>query len=317
MTVNDGEILRIVKALGGLQEKLRKGLAERETSAVFNCEEAITPSGISRPCVLQGGTSVEKAAVLFTHSNGDSLPPAATERNTHLTGHPYNAVSVSVIVHPRNPHVPTAHMNLRFFMVQVNPVHWHFGGGFDLTPHIPYLEDAVEWHERAREACGSVSRYLVLKRNCDDYFRIRHRDEQRGIGGIFFDDLSDEPLDHSLQFALGVGETFLRAYLDIFDRRVKTKWTADEEEWMLIRRGRYAEFNLFIDRGTRYGLESGRSVESVLASLPPRAQWQFKHAPKPGSVQDRLLRDFLVPRDWLQLEPNDSKAIKSDVPEPS
>ena len=308
MTVNNGEIVQVVNAFERLQDEIRTGLEARETDTEFNCDEVITSTGTSRPYVLQGGTQLEKAAVMFSHSNGEALPPAATERNLHLVGRQYDAVSISVIVHPRNPHVPTAHMNLRFFAVRNDSVHWHFGGGFDLTPHIPYLEDAVDWHRNARDACGSDSRYLELKRNCDDYFQLRHRGEQRGIGGIFFDDLCDEPFDTTLQFALGVGETFLRAYIEIFDRRVIRQWTSDEEEWMLIRRGRYAEFNLAIDRGTRYGLESGRSSESVLASLPPRAQWAYKNEPRPGTVQEQLLHEFLVPRDWLELNLDDPNA---------
>ncbi len=256
--------------------------------------------GLSRPRVLSDGKHIEKAAVQFTHSLGQSLPPAATERNPALEGSPFQATSISVIVHPRNPHVPTTHMNLRFFLIEAEVPVWYFGGGFDLTPYYPYREDVVQWHQNARSACGSDERYRNLKTQCDDYFFLPHRGESRGVGGLFFDDWTEEGFESSYTFISGIGDAFLLGYKPIFLRRMNTNWNDDEEHWMLLRRGRYAEFNLAIDRGTRYGMQSGRRIESVLASLPPRAVWMYDHQPEPGSREAELILDYLQPRDWLE-----------------
>ena len=278
----------------------------------FSGEDLATPGGgLSRPRVLQDGAAIEKAAVLFTHSIGAALPAAATERNPHLAGQPFQAVALSLIVHPRNPYVPTAHMNLRFFLVAATlprplPAHppaapaWHFGGGFDLTPHYPFEEDVVHWHRVASDACQAHGDFHAeLKRNCDDYFFLKHHGEARGVGGIFFDDWTRGGFNASFAFVDGVGSAFLRGYAPIFARRAAMPWGEREEAFMLLRRGRYAEFNLAIDRGTRYGLQSGRRVESVLASLPPRAQWRYGWRPAPGSPEAELTERFLPPRDWL------------------
>ena len=256
--------------------------------------------GLSRPRVLSGGKHIEKAAVQFTHSLGQSLPPAATERNPSLEGLPFQATAISVIVHPRNPHVPTTHMNLRFFLIEAEVPVWYFGGGFDLTPYYPYREDVVQWHQNARSACGSDERYRNLKTQCDDYFFLPHRGESRGVGGLFFDDWNEGGFESSYLFVSGVGDAFLLGYKPIFLRRMNTNWSEEEEHWMLLRRGRYAEFNLAIDRGTRYGMQSGRRIESVLASLPPRAVWMYDHQPEPGSREAELILDYLQPRDWLE-----------------
>ena len=250
--------------------------------------------------MLQDGANIEKAAVLFTHAIGDSLPAAATERNPHLAGSPFQATALSLIVHPRNPYVPTAHMNLRFFLVGTK--NWHFGGGFDLTPFYPFTEDVVHWHRTAYEACrrhGDI--YARLKSDCDAYFYLPHRNEARGVGGIFFDDWTEGGFDASLAFVESVGKHFLPAYAPIFERRAKVPWGEREEDFMLFRRGRYAEFNLVVDRGTRYGLQSGRNVESVLASLPPRARWAYGYRPPPNSPEAALTDHFLTPRDWLEV----------------
>ena len=256
--------------------------------------------GLARPRVLDNGKHIEKAAVQFTHSLGQSLPPAATERNPGLEGLPFQATAISIIVHPRNPHVPTTHMNLRFFLIEAEEPVWHFGGGFDLTPYYPYREDVVQWHRNARSACGSDERYRKLKTQCDDYFFLPHRGEWRGVGGLFFDDWTHEGFESSYAFVSGIGDAFLLGYEPIFLRRMHTSWNDDEEQWMLLRRGRYAEFNLAIDRGTRYGMQSGRRIESVLASLPPRAVWKYDHQPEPGSREAELILEYLQPRDWLE-----------------
>ena len=283
-----------------LQEKIVEVLERLDGSGRFAGVEVARPSGaVSRPKVLTAGDNIEKAAVQFTVSAGEALPPAATERNPRLAGQPFEATAVSVIVHPWNPHVPTTHLNIRFFIVGTSPPTWYFGGGFDLTPHFPYLDDAVSWHQAALDACGSVERYQKMKAQCDEYFSLPHRGETRGIGGIFFDDWNSGGFDECLEFANRIGDTFIDAYESIFRRRVDTKWSDEDEEWMLIRRGRYAEFNLAIDRGTKYGLQSGRRIESVLASLPPRVKWVYDHEPPKSSPQRRLLDEFLQPRDWL------------------
>lgn len=284
-----------------LQDDIEAKFADLDGSAAFAGQDTALPGGgLSRPRVLQDGAHIEKAAVLFTHAIGDSLPAAATDRNPHLAGQPFQATAISLIVHPRNPYVPTAHLNLRFFLVETKHLHWHFGGGFDLTPFYPFTEDVVHWHRTAYGAClphGDV--YARLKANCDTYFHLPHRNEARGVGGVFFDDWSEGGFDASLALVSSVGKHFLPAYCPIFERRAGTPWGEREENFMLFRRGRYAEFNLAVDRGTRYGLQSGRNVESVLASLPPRARWIYDYEPPPNSPEAALSNRFLPPRDWL------------------
>ena len=233
----------------------------------------------------------------FTHSIGQSLPPAATERNPQLAGHGFQATAISLIVHPSNPYVPTTHMNLRFFLVDADEPVWYFGGGFDLTPYYGFREDCVHWHTQAREAAGD--HYAPLKKACDEYFYLPHRDECRGIGGLFFDDWTEGGFAESFAFVQSLGDHFLPAYQPIFERRMHTSFSERERDWQLYRRGRYAEFNLAIDRGTKYGLQSGRRVESVLASLPPKVVWKYNYAPEPDSPEAALLTDFIVPQDWL------------------
>jgi coproporphyrinogen III oxidase len=281
-----------------LQDRIVSTLEALDGKTRFRREEIPGPQGaLSRPRVLEGGPRVEKAAVQFTHSLGDSLPPAATERNPHLAGQGFQATAISLIVHPRNPYVPTTHANLRFFIVEAEEPIWYFGGGFDLTPYYGFEEDAVRWHEQARAAAGE--HYAALKQACDEYFYLPHRCECRGIGGLFFDDWTHGGFDASFAFCRSIGDHFLPAYQPIFERRVETPYGERERDWQLYRRGRYAEFNLAIDRGTKYGLQSGRRVESVLASLPPLAAWKYDYRPEPGSEEARLYSDFLPPRDWL------------------
>jgi coproporphyrinogen III oxidase len=285
-----------------LQDRIVSALERLDGSSSFRREEIPGPNGtLARPRVLENGARIEKAAVQFTHSLGDSLPPAATERNPHLAGHGFQATAISLIVHPRNPYVPTTHANLRFFIVEAAEPVWYFGGGFDLTPYYGFEEDAVHWHEQARAAAGE--HYPALKRACDEYFHLPHRHECRGIGGLFFDDWTEGGFEASFAFARAVGDHFLPAYQPIFERRMDTPYGDRERDWQLYRRGRYAEFNLAIDRGTRYGLQSGRRVESVLASLPPLTAWKYDYHPEPGSEEARLYSDFLPPRDWLAASP--------------
>lgn len=301
-----------------LQNRLVEALEAIDGKNSFSDEQFNTDQGgLARPRVLTDGPVIEKAAVQFTHSIGTSLPAAATERHPELANMPFEALAVSTIVHPKNPYVPTSHMNLRYFLVhqdgsqnggndsQQDDGHadpgWHFGGGFDLTPYYGFKEDAIHFHRMAHAACAPFGDdlYFKLKKWCDDYFFIPHRQEARGIGGIFFDDWTTGGFDQSLAFVRAVGDHYLKAYLPIFERRKNTPYSDIERDFQLFRRGRYVEFNLCTDRGTRYGLQSGRRIESVLASLPPLVSWKYNWQPKPDSPEDRLYEDFLKPRDWL------------------
>ena len=244
------------------------------------------------------GAHIEKAAVQFTHSLGEALPPAATERNPHLAGSGFQATAISLIVHPTNPYVPTTHMNLRFFLVEAEDPVWYFGGGYDLTPYYATRTDIVHWHQTAREAVGGY--YAQMKAACDEYFFLPHRQEPRGVGGIFFDDWTEGGYDKSFNLVQAVGDSFLRAYLPIFQERKSTPFSERERDFQLYRRGRYAEFNLAIDRGTKYGLQSGRRIESVLASLPPLVQWVYEYPIHSGSDEEALTEEYLKVQNWLE-----------------
>jgi coproporphyrinogen III oxidase len=281
-----------------LQDEIVQALEDVDGAAEFLKEDLPGPNGaLSRPRVLEGGRRIEKAAVQFTHSLGASLPPAATERNPHLAGHGFQATAISLIVHPVNPYVPTTHANLRFFLVEAEDPVWYFGGGFDLTPYYGFAEDCVHWHTQAREAAGE--HYAAMKTACDEYFYLSHRQECRGIGGLFFDDWTEGGFESAFEFTRSVGDHFLPAYRPIFEKRKDTPYGERERDWQLYRRGRYAEFNLAIDRGTKYGIQSGRRIESVLASLPPLVVWKYDYHPDPGSPEAALLSDFLPPKDWV------------------
>ena len=259
-----------------LQDRIVETLEALDGKTSFLREEIPGPEGaLSRPRVLEDGGEIEKAAVQFTHSIGASLPPAATERNPQLAGQGFQAVAISLIVHPRNPYVPTTHANLRFFLVEGDDPVWYFGGGFDLTPYYGFEEDCVHWHQQAQAATGD--HYPAFKQACDEYFYLHHRQECRGIGGIFYDYLHspDETGGWEADFAFtrDVGKAFNVAYPAIVKRNMSKEWTPEEREEQLIRRGRYVEFNLLYDRGTIFGLKTGGNVESILSSMPPTVRW--------------------------------------------
>ncbi len=279
-----------------LQTRVCDAIAAADGGATFSSEDIPGPA---RPRVLDDGQAVERGAVLFSHHIGAALPAAASERNPHLAGRGYEATAISMIVHPRNPYAPTFHANLRFFLVAGG--HWHFGGGFDLTPYYPFAEDVLHWHQTAEQACRPFGKHLYprFKQWCDEYFYLPHRAEPRGVGGLFLDDWNEGGFDNSLALITSIGDHILPAYLPIFRKRMATPYGQREREFQLYRRGRYAEFNLAIDRGTRYGLESGRRIESVLASMPPMATWKYDWQPRPGSPEAVLYDDYLKPRDWL------------------
>ena len=293
--------------LSDLQNRICSALEREDGRARF--QERVFPgegSSVARPRVLEGGAVIEKAAVNFTRSRGPALPPAATERHPEFAGAPFEAVSLSMIVHPENPYVPTTHMNLRGFVASPEGAEaggW-IGGGFDLTPYYGFADDCVHWHEQTKAACAPLGpgSYARFKKECDDYFFLAHRNEPRGIGGLFFDDLEKPDWETCFAFLKSVGDHFLPAYLPIVQRRRSMKWGERERDFQLWRRGRYAEFNLVQDRGTKYGLQSGRRIESVLASLPPIVHWRYDWAPEPGSREARFAEEFLTPRDWVPLD---------------
>jgi coproporphyrinogen III oxidase len=262
-------------------------------------------SGSGRLSLIENGNAFDRAGVALSDVIGTSLPAAASERHTELAGQPFRAMGTSVVVHPVNPYAPTAHANVRLFTARGGET-WWFGGGFDLTPVYPFDEDAREWHEAARLACAPAGPrvYSLLKEACDHYFYLPHRGETRGIGGLFADDVNDANAavggDFAHCFALirRIGDTFLDTYRRIFERRVSTPYGSREQDFQRLRRGRYVEFNLAFDRGTRFGLQSQARTESLLMSLPPRAEWRYDYQPEPGSPEARLA-DYLRPRDWL------------------
>ncbi len=255
----------------------------------------------TQPMVLEGGNTFDKAAVMYTRVRGEHLPTSVSDRRPDIAGAPFEAVSLSLITHPRNPFVPTVHMNLRFFLVATEQPVWHFGGGYDLTPAYPFAADAIHWHRHARAAVEAVypGSYQALKQACDAYFTIKHRGHTRGVGGIFFDDWTRGGFATCFEFIKSIGERFLPAYLPIVRIRQGTPWHEEHKRFQRLRRGRYAEFNLVLDRGTRYGLESGRRTESVLASLPPQADWAYDWHPSQASHEALLETQYLSPQDWL------------------
>ncbi len=293
--------------LTDLQDRICAGIETVDGEAEFRRDVIPRPGGgVSRPRVLEGGSVVEKAAVNFTHTTGQQMPPAATERRPDLAGGSYQAVSVSLIVHPRNPYAPTSHANFRLFHAKPpetaashEPV-WWFGGGFDLTPFYGFEEDAIAWHRTAREACAPYGDdlYPRFKKECDAYFQLPHRGEPRGVGGLFFDDFTGEGFEHAFGFVQSVGDAYIAAYLPILEKRKDTPYGERERDFQLYRRGRYVEFNLLYDRGTKFGLQAATRTESVLASMPPLVAWRYDWQPEPGSPEEKLYTDFLRPRDW-------------------
>jgi len=259
--------------------------------------------GGGRSRVLEDGELFEKAGINFSKVYGPGLPASATAHRPELAGRDFEALGVSLVIHPRNPYVPTSHANVRFFVARrpgAEPV-WWFGGGFDLTPYYGFEDDAIHWHRTAQAACAPFGDdvYPRYKTWCDEYFFLRHRNEPRGIGGLFFDDLNAWGFERSFAFMRSVGDHYLPAYQPIVERRRAHPYAEREREFQLYRRGRYVEFNLVYDRGTLFGLQSGGRTESILMSLPPMVAWRYDWHPAPGTEEARLYSDFLRPRDWL------------------
>jgi coproporphyrinogen III oxidase len=287
-----------------LQQRIVQALEQADGRKTFvrdRWERESGGGGESR--VLTDGGVFEQAGVGFSHVYGTEMPPSATRARPELAGRSFRAAGVSLVLHPRNPYVPTAHANFRFFTAEgegSEPV-WWFGGGFDLTPCYPVHEDVLHWHRMARGACAGFGDglYERYKKWCDDYFYLPHRNETRGVGGLFFDDLNELGFDRSFAFTQAVGDSFLPAYLPIVALRKDRQYGEREREFQLYRRGRYVEFNLLYDRGTLFGLQTGGRTESILMSLPPRVRWEYNWQPEPGSAEERLYTDYLRPSDWL------------------
>ena len=287
-----------------LQARIVAGLEQFDGQA-FRSDSWIRPAGgggLSR--LIENGNFFERGGVNFSHVVGDKLPPSATAHRPQLTGRAWEAMGVSLVLHPRNPYCPTVHMNVRFFIAHGKEDEdsiWWFGGGMDLTPYYGFVDDAKHFHQSCADALASFgeSTYPRYKKWCDEYFYLKHRNEARGIGGVFFDDLDEGGFERCFALTQAVGDTFLLAYLPIIARRREAKFTERERDFQAYRRGRYVEFNLVWDRGTLFGLQSGGRTESILMSLPPIVKWRYDWHPEPGSAEEALYKDFLPARDWL------------------
>lgn len=291
----------VVEYIRTLQERFIAELCTVDSALTFVGDAIQSERGTSRPRVAEGGHHFDKVAVQFTHSIGQRLPPAATERKPELANTPFQAVAISWIFHPKNPYVPTTHGNLRFFIAGAEGAQqcW-FGGGFDLTPYYGFETDAVHWHSQAKAACDPFgpTLYPKFKKQCDEYFYLPHRQETRGVGGLFFEDWNTGDFEKDFAMVRSIGDHFIPAFFPIFQKRHTMPYGEREQHHQEVRRGRYVEFNLLYDRGTKYGLQSGRRVESVLASMPAVSRWTYHYTPEPGSPEDNL-RKFLIARDWL------------------
>jgi len=294
----------VERYLTALQDRICTALEAADGGARFAEDRWVREAGGGgRTRILAGGELFEKAGVGYSDVHGAEMPGSATQLRPELAGRTFRALGVSLVLHPENPYVPTTHANVRFFVAERDgaaPI-WWFGGGFDLTPYYPFAEDAVHWHQTARSACAPFGDevYSRFKRWCDEYFYLPHRDETRGIGGLFFDDLNEWGFARCFAFLRAVGDAFLPAYLPIVERRRGTAWGERERAFQLYRRGRYVEFNLLYDRGTKFGLQSGGRSESILMSLPPEVRWEYGWVPEAGSAEEVLYEEFLRPRDWL------------------
>jgi len=290
--------------LTGLQERIAAALAAIDGQP-FRADTWQRPEGgggVSR--VIEEGGVFERGGVNFSHVTGKTLPPSATAARPELAGRAWDALGVSLVLHPRNPYAPTAHMNVRFFIAHAAgaaaPV-WWFGGGMDLTPYYGYADDAIHFHGTCRDALAPFGAdvYPRYKKWCDDYFFLKHRAEPRGIGGIFFDDLNTPDFATCFKLQQSVGDHFLDAYVPLLERRKAVAYGERERDWQAYRRGRYVEFNLVWDRGTLFGLQSGGRTESILMSLPPVVKWRYDWHPAPGSTEAALLSEFLIGKNWL------------------
>jgi len=304
MTESDIDVQAVKQFLTSFHDELCAQLETLDGSTRFEDDHwKREQGGGGNTRTLTDGALFEKAGVAFSHIHGTKLPPSASANRPELAGRSYQAMGVSLVLHPNNPHVPTSHANVRFFYAEKDgeaPV-WWFGGGFDLTPYYGYEEDCVHWHQSAHDACAPFGEALHprFKKWCDEYFYLKHRDEARGVGGLFFDDFNGDGFDHAFGLMQSVAKHFYKAYSPIATRRRNEPFTDDQKNFQCYRRGRYVEFNLVFDRGTLFGLQSGGRTESILMSLPPRVHWEYNYEPAAGSAEAALYTDFLPIKDWL------------------
>lgn len=297
------QIQAVKESLLALQDQICQALAAEDGGVFREDTWQRAEGGGGRSRVLENGAVIEKGGVNFSHVFGTKLPPSATAHRPELAGRSFQAMGVSLVIHPRNPYAPTSHANVRLFVAEKEgeePV-WWVGGGFDLTPYYGFVEDCQFWHQTAHDLCQPFGDevYPRYKQWCDDYFYLKHRQEPRGIGGLFFDDLNEWGFARCIEFIQAVGQGYLKAYVPILARRKNTVYGERERDFQLYRRGRYVEFNLVFDRGTLFGLQTGGRTESILMSLPNLVAWRYDYQPEPDSVEGRLVSDFLQPRDWL------------------
>ena len=299
------DIAAVKSYLLALQDRICQQLAELDGSDFVEDTWERDEGGGGRTRILTDGGFIEKGGVNFSHVMGSSLPPSATAARPELANRSFTAMGVSLVVHPHNPYIPTTHMNVRFFVAEkegAEPV-WWFGGGYDLTPYYGFVEDCQHWHQTAKRACDSFGEELYPKFRdwCDEYFHLKHRDEPRGVGGLFFDDFNKLGFDQSFQFMQSVGNSYVDAYLPIVERRRAMEYGENERAFQAYRRGRYVEFNLVYDRGTIFGLQTGGRTESILMSLPPKVEWHYNWSPEPDSPEEMLYKKYLVKQDWINV----------------
>jgi coproporphyrinogen III oxidase len=305
--INSQRIDSVKDYLLSLQFQICDELTQRDSKLKKVLDPWDRPNGGGGiTCAFEDGKIFEKAGVNFSHVFGGHLPPSATNSRPDLKGASFQAMGVSLVIHPDNPFVPTSHMNVRYFEAirDGKVLAWWFGGGFDLTPYYPFIEDVVHWHTVARESCDFPSLnknlYTEFKEACDHYFYLKHRDETRGVGGLFFDDFNRWDFQDCFQLLKQIGDAFIHAYFFIVDRRKDSNYGIREKSFQAYRRGRYVEFNLVLDRGTHFGLQSGGRTESILMSLPPKAEWRYDWHPEPNSAEAELYNNYLKKQNWLK-----------------
>ncbi len=303
-TLPDNAIHIVKDYLLKLQQSICSELESLDNTAKFKFENWTRDAGGGGiTSTIENGQVFEKAGVNFSHVFGKELPGSASSFRPQLQGYSFNAIGVSLVIHPDNPYIPTSHANVRFFLAEKPdcPTIWWFGGGFDLTPYYGFKEDCVHWHKVAQNACEPFGDniYHDFKKWCDEYFYLKHRNEARGIGGLFFDDYNDISFEHSFNLMQSIGDSYVKAYVPIVKCRMHTPYTEKEKSFQLYRRGRYVEYNLIYDRGTLFGLQSGGRTESILMSLPPIVNWKYNWHPEKNTAEEKLYTEFLVAKDWI------------------
>jgi len=298
------DIQAVKQYLLNLQDQICSALEQEDGKARFNEDNwQREEGGGGRTRVLTHGKVFEQAGINFSEVQGASMPGSATAHRPELEGRSFQAMGVSLVIHPHNPYVPTSHANVRFFIAEKEgePPVWWFGGGFDLTPYYPFKEDVIHWHQTSKDACDPFGKdiYPRYKKWCDEYFYLKHRNETRGVGGLFFDDLNEWGFDRCFAFMQSIGNHYVKAYQPIVNKRKAHDYGERERDFQLYRRGRYVEFNLVYDRGTLFGLQSGGRTESILMSLPPLVKWRYNWSPDAGS-DEAMLYEMLKPTDWLE-----------------